>query len=187
MGRRHIFDLVFLYIFHILLCVGLTNHENWSERTYKIAHSCGKYNKGYSELKPVETTIRKIYLNVPLSPPFQVSSINRVLRNLASQKEQQSAQSESVYDKLRIFNGQSSGWAWYPSNTAPTHLSLPPTPTTAQLSGQLTRDELQKRGKSIFPWHFFKTIAKLDFPNGYLLILNEAFIYARWNRFWKLN
>lgn len=66
---------------------------------------------------------------------------------MASQKEQQSAQSESVYDKLRMFNGQSSGWAWYPSsNAAPTHLSLPPTPT-AQLGGQLTRDELQKRGK----------------------------------------
>lgn len=81
---------------------------------------------------------------------FQVSSINRVLRNLASQKEQQSAQNDSVYDKLRMFNGQSGGWAWYPtSNTAPTHLSLPPTPTSAQLSGQLTRDELQKRGEFV--------------------------------------
>ncbi|XP_070505814.1 paired box protein Pax-6 isoform X3 [Chironomus tepperi] len=75
-----------------------------------------------------------------------VSSINRVLRNLASQKEQQSSQSDSVYDKLRMFNGQSGGWAWYPtSNTAPTHLSLPPTPTSAQLTGPLTRDEIQKR------------------------------------------
>lgn len=79
---------------------------------------------------------------------LQVSSINRVLRNLASQKEQQSVPSDSVYDKLRMFNGQSGGWAWYPtSNTAPTHLSLPPTPTSAQLSGQLSRDELQKRGE----------------------------------------
>nr|CAH7754110.1 unnamed protein product [Callosobruchus chinensis] len=46
-----------------------------------------------------------------------VSSINRVLRNLASQKEQQA--SDSVYDKLRMFNGQAAaaaaGWAWYPT------------------------------------------------------------------------
>lgn len=82
---------------------------------------------------------------------LQVSSINRVLRNLASQKEQQSVPSDSVYDKLRMFNGQSGGWAWYPtSNTAPTHLSLPPTPTSAQLSGQLARDDLQKRGEFFF-------------------------------------
>lgn len=82
---------------------------------------------------------------------LQVSSINRVLRNLASQKESQSVPSDSVYDKLRMFNGQSGGWAWYPtSNTAPTHLSLPPTPTSAQLSGPLSRDELQKRGKFLF-------------------------------------
>lgn len=75
-----------------------------------------------------------------------VSSINRVLRNLASQKEQQSVQSDSVYDKLRMFNGQSGGWAWYPtSNATPAHLSLAPTPTSAQLSGQISRDENGKR------------------------------------------
>lgn len=69
---------------------------------------------------------------------------------MASQKEQQTVQNESVYDKLRMFNGQSGGWAWYPgpgSNPAPTHLSLPPTPTSAQINSQITRDELQKRGK----------------------------------------
>ncbi|XP_040564083.1 paired box protein Pax-6 isoform X3 [Lepeophtheirus salmonis] len=68
--------------------------------------------------------------NVP-----SVSSINRVLRNLAATKEQSASQSlpsaDSVYDKLRMFNGQAAAaasWAWY-GGTTPSghpHLSIPP-------------------------------------------------------------
>lgn len=75
-------------------------------------------------------------------------------------------QNESVYDKLRMFNGQSGGWVgWYPAaavasggGATPAHLSLPtPTPTsitslsagsvsTNLSSGQISRDDIHKRG-----------------------------------------
>ncbi|XP_017126147.1 paired box protein Pax-6 isoform X3 [Drosophila elegans] len=48
-----------------------------------------------------------------------------------------------------MFNGQSGGWAWYPSNTTTAHLALPPAAsvvsTPTNLSGQVNRDDVQKR------------------------------------------
>ncbi|XP_073460601.1 paired box protein Pax-6 isoform X5 [Lithobates pipiens] len=50
-----------------------------------------------------------------------VSSINRVLRNLASEKQQMGA--DGMYDKLRMLNGQTGTWGtrpgWYPGTSVP--------------------------------------------------------------------
>ena len=58
------------------------------------------------------------------------------------------AQNESVYDKLRMFNGQPGGWAWYPGTPPTQHLSLPPNPAAATVlpGAQVTRDDIKKRG-----------------------------------------
>lgn len=114
-------------------------------------------------------TVNSFFLSV--DPLKQVSSINRVLRNLASQKEHQiQQQNESVYDKLRMFNGQSGGWAWYPAAAAatvtcstggvPAQLSIPTPSAITNISAgsiapnlngnQLIRDDLHKRGECSF-------------------------------------
>ncbi|UYV76384.1 PAX6 [Cordylochernes scorpioides] len=51
-----------------------------------------------------------------------VSSINRVLRNLASQKDPPLTSAEAVYDKLRMLNSQT--WAWYPTGPPPSSNGL---------------------------------------------------------------
>ncbi|XP_049836700.1 paired box protein Pax-6-like [Schistocerca gregaria] len=87
--------------------------------------------------------------NIPSQCPVcpQVSSINRVLRNLASQKEQQQQQQQqqpppppqdAVYDKLRVLNGQPA-WPrpspspWYPAGGSP-FAPLQPSPGCAVLA-----------------------------------------------------
>ena len=37
---------------------------------------------------------------------------------------------DSVYDKLRMFNGQAASWAWYGATPSATHLGLPAAPPT---------------------------------------------------------
>lgn len=111
-----------------------------------------------------------------------MSSINRVLRNLASQKEHQiQQQNESVYDKLRMFNGQSGGWAWYPAAAAatvtcstggvPAQLSIPTPSAITNISAgsiapnlngnQLIRDDSHKRGMDLITFiSFLSDISK---------------------------
>ncbi|XP_066504750.1 paired box protein Pax-6 isoform X12 [Hoplias malabaricus] len=56
-----------------------------------------------------------------VATPEVVSSINRVLRNLASEKQQMGA--DGMYEKLRMLNGQAGTWGtrpgWYPGTSVP--------------------------------------------------------------------
>ncbi|XP_055789549.1 paired box protein Pax-6-like isoform X1 [Salvelinus fontinalis] len=59
--------------------------------------------------------------NIPSVSSLSVSSINRVLRNLASEKQQMGA--DGMYEKLRMLNGQTGTWGtrpgWYPGTSVP--------------------------------------------------------------------
>lgn len=72
--------------------------------------------------RPLNQTLIQIFLFYNhMSFVMQVSSINRVLRNLASEKQQMGA--DGMYDKLRMLNGQTGTWGtrpgWYPGTSVP--------------------------------------------------------------------
>ncbi|RZF47413.1 hypothetical protein LSTR_LSTR010616 [Laodelphax striatellus] len=81
-----------------------------------------------------------------------VSSINRVLRNLAAQKEVHSSVSpapDSVYDKLRLLNGQASAWPrpnpWYPSSGG-SPFSLQPSAVSPSIMTEVPDMQILKKG-----------------------------------------
>ena len=67
---------------------------------------------------------------------------------------------DSVYDKLRMFNGQAASWAWYGATPTATHLGLPTGPPTHpalshpfQANREILEDKKPgKQTKIIYQW-----------------------------------
>lgn len=96
-----------------------------------------------------------VYLWVFIFLYLQVSSINRVLRNLASESQKNQLNQTSMYDKLGLLNGQAWPRAnpWYTPNAGMPGLGVPqsgyaPPPTASPpVNHSSTPDKKGRHGK----------------------------------------